>query len=68
MRQGRRPPRLGRLAGGIELHNFYVPSGGDVPDPAANDKFAHKLAFLDEMAAWWGERAVCAPGASWSAT
>ena len=34
------------------LHNFYVPSGGDEPDPAVNPKFAHKLAFLDEMADW----------------
>ncbi len=37
---------------GIDLHCLYVPAGGDVPDPAANDKFAHKLAFLDEMAGW----------------
>jgi len=28
-----------------------VPAGGDVPDPAVNPKFAHKLAFLDEMRA-----------------
>ena len=35
--------------GGIEVHNFYVPAGGDIPDPSANDKFAHKLDFLDEM-------------------
>ncbi|MSO71090.1 MAG: exodeoxyribonuclease III [Alphaproteobacteria bacterium] len=41
-----------KLAGGIELHNFYVPAGGDRPDPAANDKFAHKLRFLEELAAW----------------
>ncbi len=33
----------------ITLHNFYVPAGGDVPDPAVNPKFAHKLGFLDEM-------------------
>jgi exodeoxyribonuclease III len=33
----------------ITVHNFYVPAGGDIPDPAANSKFAHKLAFLDEM-------------------
>src|SRR5262249_973128 len=33
----------------ITLHNFYVPAGGDVPDPAVNPKFAHKLSFLDEM-------------------
>jgi exodeoxyribonuclease-3 len=36
---------------GLELHNFYVPAGGDVPDPKANAKFAHKLAFLREMEA-----------------
>ncbi|MEX2453330.1 MAG: exodeoxyribonuclease III [Rhodospirillaceae bacterium] len=35
-----------------ELHNFYVPAGGDEPDPAVNEKFAHKLAFLAEAEAW----------------
>lgn len=44
------------LPGGIELHSVYVPAGGDVPDPAANDKFAHKLRFLDEMTDWWRTR------------
>lgn len=38
--------------GGVELHNFYVPAGGDEPDPEANEKFAHKLAFLGEAADW----------------
>ncbi|MDW3502898.1 hypothetical protein NQ272_27480, partial [Escherichia coli] len=28
---------------------FYVPAGGDIPDPALNPKFEHKLQFLDEM-------------------
>ncbi len=42
-----------RLPGGIELHNLYVPAGGDIPDPAANAKFAHKLQFLDEITAWF---------------
>jgi exodeoxyribonuclease-3 len=42
-----------RLPGGVELHNVYVPSGGDVPDPETNPKFAHKLAFVDAMAEWW---------------
>jgi exodeoxyribonuclease-3 len=37
------------LPGGAELHNFYVPAGGDIPDPIENDKFAHKLQFVDEM-------------------
>ncbi len=36
----------------IELHNFYVPAGGDEPDPAINPKFEHKLAFFDELAVW----------------
>jgi exodeoxyribonuclease III len=43
---------LGERAGlrdPITLHNFYVPAGGDIPDPQVNPKFAHKLAFLDEM-------------------
>jgi exodeoxyribonuclease-3 len=44
------------LPGGIELHNFYVPAGGDIPDPAANEKFAHKLRFVDEMTAWFKGR------------
>ncbi|MEM9123402.1 MAG: exodeoxyribonuclease III, partial [Pseudomonadota bacterium] len=39
--------------GGITLHNFYVPAGGDLPDPDLNEKFAHKLAFLEEAAAWF---------------
>ncbi|MEH6951928.1 exodeoxyribonuclease III [Nitrobacter sp. NHB1] len=42
------------LAAPLLLHNFYVPAGGDIPDPALNPKFAHKLQFLDEMKA-------CAP-------
>ncbi len=38
-------------AGGqlMRLHNFYVPAGGDEPDPAINPKFDHKLRFLAEM-------------------
>ena len=38
-------------AGGLEcqIHNFYVPAGGDEPDPGKNPKFDHKLRFLDEM-------------------
>src|SRR5256885_2089945 len=35
----------------LVLHNFYVPAGGDIPDPALNPKFEHKLQFLDEMKA-----------------
>ena len=33
----------------LHVHNFYVPAGGDEPDPEVNPKFEHKLSFLDEM-------------------
>jgi exodeoxyribonuclease-3 len=42
-----------RLPSGAVIHNFYVPAGGDVPDPVANPKFRHKLDFLAEMRAWF---------------
>lgn len=43
----------------IVLHNLYVPAGGDEPDPKINDKFAHKLQFIDELEDWFG--AGCVP-------
>jgi exodeoxyribonuclease-3 len=33
----------------ILLHNFYVPAGGDEPDPEINPKFRHKLDFVAQM-------------------
>ena len=41
------------LPGGARLHNFYIPSGGDEPDPVANDKFDHKLKFMTELTDWF---------------
>jgi exodeoxyribonuclease-3 len=35
-------------AADIVIENFYVPAGGDVPDPVANPKFRHKLDFVAE--------------------
>ncbi|MCI4645770.1 MAG: exodeoxyribonuclease III [Hyphomonadaceae bacterium] len=40
--------------GELELHNIYLPAGGDVPDADANDKFAHKLDFIARMAEHYG--------------
>jgi exodeoxyribonuclease-3 len=55
---GRRDGRhiYATLPGGLELHNIYVPAGGDVPDPELNEKFAHKLQFLAEIEAWLRKR------------
>lgn len=41
--------------GSIGVHNFYIPAGGDEPDPKINPKFAHKLGFYDEMKTWFNE-------------
>lgn len=42
-----------KLADGTEIYNFYVPAGGDIPDPKQNEKFAHKLDFVREMTNYW---------------
>ena len=39
--------------GEIELHNLYVPAGGDEPDITINPKFAHKIDFLKEMKSYF---------------
>lgn len=44
------------LEDGTEIHNFYVPAGGDIPDPKLNPKFQHKLDFLADMTAWSSRR------------
>ena len=45
------------LPGGpLEVHNFYVPAGGDVPDREVNPKFAHKLDFVAEVTDWTAGR------------
>ncbi len=43
------------LENGVELHNFYVPAGGDIPDTEQNPKFAHKLNFVSDMTNWFKE-------------
>ncbi len=43
------------LPGDIELHNFYIPAGGDDPDTAINPKYKFKLEFVDYMTQWFGE-------------
>ena len=40
------------LETGLNIHNFYIPSGGEVPDVDLNPKFKEKLLYLDEMQKW----------------
>ena len=37
----------------IEIHNSYIPAGGDIPDPIINLSFAHKLTFMDDISEFW---------------
>ena len=46
---------------GLELHNFYVPAGGDTPDRAANPKFDHKLDFFERLTVEMARRDPKAP-------
>ncbi|MEO0982297.1 MAG: exodeoxyribonuclease III [Pseudomonadota bacterium] len=48
--------------GGFEVHNIYLPAGGDIPDPDENPKFAHKLDFVERLGgAYTASRGVGAP-------
>lgn len=40
----------------IRLHNVYIPAGGDIPDRIENEKFGHKLDFVDELADWFPQQ------------
>lgn len=40
----------------VEIHNYYVPAGGDEPDPDKNPKFQQKLTYLDQMAKVHGDQ------------
>jgi len=45
-----------RVGDDIEVHNFYVPAGGDIADAEKNEKFQHKMDFLSEVTSWYGKR------------
>jgi exodeoxyribonuclease III len=47
--------RLDFGRGPLTVHNFYIPAGGDEPNPEINPKFRHKLGFLDELKLWFGD-------------
>ena len=46
---------------GVEIHNFYVPAGGDAPDRELNPKFDHKLDFFERLSSEMATRDPKAP-------
>ncbi len=38
---------------GVDIHDFYIPAGGDIADRNENPKFGHKIDFVDEMRDWF---------------
>jgi exodeoxyribonuclease-3 len=48
------------VVAGIEIHNLYIPAGGDVPDRASR-KFDHKLDFYERLTAEMARRRPDAP-------
>lgn len=44
-----------KLKNDVELHNLYVPAGGDEPDVLINPKFEHKILFLNEMMSFFSK-------------
>jgi exodeoxyribonuclease-3 len=47
---------VGVKVAGVEIQNFYIPAGGDVPDRALNPKFDHKLDFFEKLTAEMARR------------
>ena len=52
---------VGATVGGVEIHNFYIPAGGDIADREANPKFDHKLHFYETLTAELSRRDPTAP-------
>lgn len=41
------------LPDGTELHNLYIPAGGDIPDREQNPYFGFKLDYVDALKEWF---------------
>jgi len=47
---------VGARIAGVDIHNFYIPAGGDTPDRTLNPKFDHKLDFYAKLTAELAKR------------
>ena len=52
---------VGAMIGGVEIQNFYIPAGGDIPDRNENPKFDHKLDFFERLTLEMARRDSAAP-------
>jgi exodeoxyribonuclease-3 len=52
---------VGITVDGVEIQNFYIPAGGDLPDRALNAKFDHKMDFYERLTAEVSRRDRSAP-------
>ncbi len=52
---------VGAVVAGVEIQNFYIPAGGDIPDREVNPKFDHKLDFFEQLTAEMTSRDPKAP-------
>ncbi|HEY9235461.1 MULTISPECIES: exodeoxyribonuclease III [Phenylobacterium] len=52
---------VGAKVAGVEIQNFYIPAGGDIPDREVNPKFDHKLDFFEKLTAEMAGRDPKAP-------
>ena len=43
---------ISQMINGIEINNIYIPAGGEIPDKKTNEKFRHKIEFIDELISW----------------
>ena len=46
-----------RLENAVDIHNFYVPAGGDVADRDVNQKFDQKMDYLADMQDYFRKKA-----------
>ncbi len=47
-----------QLENGVDIHNLYIPAGGDEADVTINPKFAHKMQFLEDLTHWSAQQSA----------